>query len=97
MTVQIVYHPAWAQTLWPGLNQSTSRSADPLISWLALALSIAIAGLSVAQLLITAGLLTLAAGYALALLPAGLGLGITLGLFRNEVQSWTAPAPLLAI
>lgn len=95
-STQIVYHPAWATNPWPGLDQSALRP-DPLITWLALALALAIAGLAAAQLLITASLLTLSVGYALAVLPAGLGLGITLGVARNEVQSWTAPEPLLAI
>lgn len=65
-----------------------SALRPPDLTWLALALAFALAGLLCANLAIAAGLAVVTA-LNLAVLPACLGLGIALAVFHLEV-SWSA-------
>lgn len=61
------------------------RPGRPPLTWLALALALALVGLSLANLLLGMNLMTAAGAYLMAMLPTAAGLGIALAMLTVEI------------
>jgi hypothetical protein len=67
-------------------SRSIAVGSEPMsFIWLALALTLAMVGFSLANLMISQGLATVVVAYNLALPPAIVGLGIAVVMFYREV------------